>query len=331
MIIYEYALIREQPIDLWPHLYHLITTESTHDHALKIRDHVFKVRDQESLAYVRKEMATGLLGTCRQVYNEAAGYFWSDNSFRFSGRSGWQGLLRFFLTIGPDARSRIRKIDVHAPIYMRWPFKGKDGKDLNGKSKNSPKMHMTKILPEGHLDTIAKQRVCNILQQDRSLEEMNFVVPATFRNGDESEFGGYDVDHEGHSEAIERIQQLDFVKMTVVFEAGSYLAVENGVQGILEEGWDLLCLPGSYIYEKADNGDYEKREVCETRRWSAPIRQWDYILGVEILLREAEEILLHANGGRHGRKIFKTARPLRGFGVCKFLGSDSLLVPLNDA
>jgi len=141
-------------------------------------------------------MATGLLGTCTQVFNEASGLFWSENRFRFSGRSGWQGLLRFFLTIGPAARARIRKLDVHAPIYMRWPEKDTDKKDMNGRSKNFPKLHMAKIPEEGHLDRRAVQRVCMLLAQDRGLEEINFVIPANFRNGDEGSFGGYVIDHD---------------------------------------------------------------------------------------------------------------------------------------
>ena len=141
--IYRYALIRDEPLDLWPHKW------------IKPREEEkplvggLKIRYQESLEFVRKDMATGLLGTCRQVYNEAAAFFWSDNVFKFSGRSGWQGFLRFYLTIGPQARKRIQRVGVHAPVYMRWPVKDADNKDLNGRSKNSPHMHMVKVDPEG--------------------------------------------------------------------------------------------------------------------------------------------------------------------------------------
>ena len=145
--IYRYALVRDEPIDLWPHKW----TKPNEEEKPLVGG--LKVRHQESLVYVRKEMATGLLGTCRQVYNEAATFFWSDNQFKFSGRSGWQGFLRFYLTIGPQARARIKRIDVHAPIYMRWPVKDADNKDLNGRSKNFPHMHMVKVDPEGRKST----------------------------------------------------------------------------------------------------------------------------------------------------------------------------------
>lgn len=331
IMIYKNALITDQPIDLWPHLYHMDTDSSSSDEITKkLLENDLKVRLQESLTYVRKQMATGLLGTCRQVYREAAMYFWADNTFKFSGRSGWQGLLRFLLTIGPEARSRIRRLDVHAPVYMRWPIKDKDGKDLNGRSKNLPKMHMIKIPQENHLDTVAKQRVCAIIDQDRTLEELNFVIPAEFRNGDESDFGGYTEDHTMETAALERIQKLNFVKMTVVVEKGGYLAVEDGPAQILQEGWDLVCLPGSFIYEKGDATEYEKKEVTETRQWVAPIREWDGFVGIKELLAEPEEIAQPANGGRHRKELIKFTRVLRGFGGCKFPDSESLRDPPKD-
>lgn len=322
IMIYRFALIRNQPIDLWPHLYHgNVESSSTGDLPKELLENPLKIRHQESLTYVRKKMATGLLGTCRQIYQEAAMFFWAENLFKFSGRSGWQGLLRFLLTIGPAARSRIRRLDVHAPIYMRWPVKDKDGKDLNGRSKNLPKMHMIKIPQENHLDTVAKQRVCAVLEQDRTLEELNFVIPAGFRNGDATEFGGYTEDHTMKTEALERIQTLDFLKKTIIVESGGYLAVKNGPAQILQQGWDLVCLPGSSILEKDNDGilswDYKKQEVVETRRWTAHGSDWDCLLGVDTLLANVEEDSHHANGGSHvSPKRTKTARRLKAFEGC---------------
>ena len=330
--IFRYALIRDEPLDLWPHKW------TTHDEDPKPEATMLKVRHQEDLGYVRKEMATGLLGTCRQVFNEAAMFFWGDNCFRFTGRSGWQGLLRFFLTIGPEARSRIRRVDVHAPIYMRWPVKDSDGKDLNGRSKNFPKMHMAKIPEEGHLDRQAIQRLCVILAQDKTLGEINFIIPEGFRNGDEDSFGGYDEDHDMEAESalrLQKIHQLDWIKKTVIVEKGGYIAVEDGPQQIMNEGWDLVCEPGSFIWEKGteDKGgniDYEKHEVSERRTWTAPERDLDYLVGVRDLFQEAEEESKHANGGRHFVARKKIERVLKGFDGCGFIGSDGLLVQLSN-
>ena len=331
--IYRLVLVREEPIDLWPHKW--TASESVRADRDTIRSLIrsrrgvggLKVRHQESLEYVRKQMGTGLLGTCTQVFNEASGLFWSTNRFRFSGRSGWQGLLRFFLTIGPEARARIRTLDVHAPIYMRWPEKDTDKKDMNGRSKNFPKMHMAQVTQEGHLDRQAIQRVCVLLEQDRALEEINFILPASFRNGDETTFGGYTFDHDNDAEIghlrLQRIECLEWVKKTVVVEKDAYMAVEDGPQQVMAKGWDVICLPGSFIWEKGEKDKsgkrhYEKHEISEKRVWRSPARDLDYLDGVKNLFIEAEEVSVHANGGRHvrrGRDI-KLERALKGFTPC---------------
>ena len=331
--IFQYALIRDEPLDLWPHKWTKLEENP------KPEATMLKVRHQEDLGYIRKEMSIGLLGTCRQIFNEAAMFFWGDNRFRFTGRSGWQGLLRFFLTIGPEARSRIRRVDVHAPIYMRWPVKDSDGKDLNGRSKNFPKMHMAKIPEEGHLDRQAIQRLCVILAQDRTLEEINFVIPEGFRNGDEDGFGGYDEDHDMEAESalrLQKLQQLDWIKKTVLVEKGGYMAVEDGPRQIMAEGWDLVCEPGSFIWEKGSedkggNVDYEKHEVTEKRTWIAPDRGLDDLIGVRELFQEVEKESTHANGGKHFVARKKMERVLGGFDGCGFIGSDGLLLQLSNS
>lgn len=267
-LIYEHALISPKPLDLWPHQ-HYNGTYLDSVRARNERQIIFKIRRQDSLLFIRKELATGLLGTCKQIYDEASGYFWSKNHWRFSGRSGWQGLFRFFKTIGPKARSQIQELDVHAPIYMRWENRSPEGGFLDGRSKNHPKMHMAKINTEGHLDIQAIPAVCSIIKQDRTLLRLNFVVPEDFRNGDEDNFGGYDMNHEDEIAPLSCIQQLDFVGKTVVFEEKSYLAVVEGVEHILRQGWNVSCLSGSFIFEKAGDGNFQKVLVLENRRWNA--------------------------------------------------------------
>lgn len=120
--IYYFALVREKPIDLWPQTHRgtarqVLLLPST----LNVGESKYRrVRYQEHLFYVRDEMAVGLLRVCYQTFKEAAGIFRVENHFRFSGSGGCQGLLRFFLTIGPLARSWVRKISVQAPPCLRW-------------------------------------------------------------------------------------------------------------------------------------------------------------------------------------------------------------------
>ena len=77
--IYYASLIRPSPIDLWPLKY---TLDPSATHILRL---------QEDLAFVRKEMATGLFTTCKQIFHEASNIFWSRNAFRFSGDIEWFG------------------------------------------------------------------------------------------------------------------------------------------------------------------------------------------------------------------------------------------------
>lgn len=241
-----------------------------------------RVRYQEDLLYVRKEMAVGLLRTCYQIFKEAAGIFWMENHFRFSGRGGWQGLLRFFLTIGPLARSRIRKISVHAPIYLRWPERNYNSfysifelfpspslsADLDGLSKNWPKMHMAKIKSEEHPESEAILLVCAMINRDRSLKDLLFIIPEGFRNGDWTDYGGYEVGLWGETTFLNKIRKLDFLKITVIFEGGSYLAVENGVNSITRQGWDMICMPKSLVFENRD-GKPVRRLLSKEEVWKA--------------------------------------------------------------
>ncbi len=124
-------------------------------------------------------------------------------------------------------------------------------------------------------------------------------------------------------------------------EKDGYLAVNDGPQHIMDLGWDLVCLPGSFIWErnppeeKTDGiADYEKHEVSETRVWRNPLREWDYLDGVKDLFLEDEIISVHANGGRHQRRQgerqeVKLDRELRAFGPCAAVERERILAHLD--
>ena len=54
---------------------------------------------------------------------------------------------------------------------------------------------------------------------------MDFIIPAGFRNGDKTEFGGYTEDHTNDTTALQRIQSLGFLQMSIIIENGGYPAV----------------------------------------------------------------------------------------------------------
>lgn len=163
------------------------------------------------------------------------------------------------------------------------------------------------------------------------------MIPDGFRNGDEDSFGGYDIDHDMEPESSLRLQKiagLDWIKKTLIVEEGGYLATDDGPRQILDQGWDLICLPGSFIWEKGtadkgENTDYEKHEVSETQTWSSPNREMEYLIGVKELF-EHDEISVHANGGRHKGHVVKMERFMKGFGECRFIGSEGVLLQVAE-
>lgn len=165
------------------------------------------------------------------------------------------------------------------------------------------------------------------------MQQINFVIPNGFRNGDEDSFGGYDEDHDMEPDSplrLERIGALDWIKKTVVVEEGGYLATDDGPRQIMEKGWDLVCLPGSFIWEKGatdkgGNTDYEKHEVTVTRTWSSADRGMDHLIGVKEMF-EDDQVSVHANGGKHKWSVVKMERIVKGFGGCRFIESEGVIL-----
>jgi hypothetical protein len=124
MMIYRAALARSEAIDLWPQDYvenpaddlSLAPRIAKARAKVQLDTYIPRFRSQHDLQYVRKTMATGPPATCRQVYREAALLFWCENTFRFSGDYEWFGIRRFLATIGPQATSRIPKLEAFAPL-----------------------------------------------------------------------------------------------------------------------------------------------------------------------------------------------------------------------
>ncbi|KAF2771817.1 hypothetical protein EJ03DRAFT_9458 [Teratosphaeria nubilosa] len=83
---------------------------------------------EERAAKTRKDRApcraltTALLWVSRSVYREAAGIFYSENTFWFPWpTSAWMQLESFLATIGPLNTSYLRKLRIHVPLWHRGP------------------------------------------------------------------------------------------------------------------------------------------------------------------------------------------------------------------
>ncbi|KAI4152628.1 MAG: hypothetical protein L6R39_001763 [Caloplaca ligustica] len=216
------------------------------------------VRRQRDLCYVRKEMATGLLTTCKQVHAEASPYFWGENHFIFSGSGGWQGLLRFLLTIGPAARRQIRFLDLPAPFRMDWlsmrvPDEGKE-RILDGRSKNDPKLRMVKIRPEapGPGEASYVRQVIDFTVDGMTLQRLNLVIPGgCYTEGFEdinSFFFEPAFECDGPLSSPSVLRRLKAAEINLVVEGRAFLHMDNAFSFAGDLGWNLVCHLWSYVY-----------------------------------------------------------------------------------
>jgi len=195
--IYYYVLVRPIPIDLWPLKYKYGPPSTP------------VIRLQEDLLFVRKEMATGLLTTCRQLYNEAGDIFWSRNTFRFSGDIEWFGARRFLGQIGPRALSRIQSLELFAPLADAHCLEKSSSHQRNydrmiefyvspRTAKNMPKMHMIKVQKEPwtgkflnwqglltleHTSFVLTRNVhyiCHLMDMAKTSLDLKFILPEGF-------------------------------------------------------------------------------------------------------------------------------------------------------
>lgn len=190
-------------------------------------------RQQSSLLYVRRCLAVGLLATCCQIFTEAASYFWGENVWRFSDDQEWEVLLRFLLTIGPTAKSMIRKLEVLASdrklddVFSR---------DVHWYFKNHPKLHMVKL----YHDDSRHETVWGMLASEKWLPQLDLIVPAGYklRPGywGSSWYWNWD-----------EFQMRCNVKTRIVVESGADLYNRKTISQ--EEGWDIIALPGSQLCE----------------------------------------------------------------------------------
>ena len=99
--IYEYALVPNRPIDIWPIIQKEIT--ATDDHSVILRDNLEGIN-------------VNLLEASRQIHSEAIGIFYGSNAFRFSDDHASIALTLFFEHIGSNCRY-ITNISAHISFH----------------------------------------------------------------------------------------------------------------------------------------------------------------------------------------------------------------------
>jgi hypothetical protein len=341
-LIYRAALVKNTPIDLWPAKY--IESNLAHPDLVERLGNSFddanliewtRVRDQADLNYVRKEMSTGILATCKQVKMEATSIFWRENSFRFSGDFDWRGVRRFLVTIGPEARSRIRSLTVCPPGWLfdqvlqdyRYPSV-EASKAVT--AKNHPKTHMHKLLPFGntfqHTDNV--RFICEMLRSEQSLRNLDLIIP------DGWSFGQlYEPDNEypyDQTQILFDLQTLrHFCTVSVTLESGSAMLGRHNKDFLNKLDITLIAQPLSRIVAQRpfkqwpESGTIsDAADVTELTIWAPPSSD-DLLTGSLKIFDKTDRNDAPARGGKavkstcYGRR--KMARNLKGFGGCRFV------------
>ena len=102
--IYEYALVPNRPIDIWPIVLKEITAAD--DHSVILRDNL-------------KGINANLLQASRQIHSEAIGIFYGSNAFRFSDDYASIALTLFFENIGSSCRY-VTNILAHISFHDKY-------------------------------------------------------------------------------------------------------------------------------------------------------------------------------------------------------------------
>ena len=347
--IYRCALLKQDPIDLWPgeavldpsefpqfanpsEWVQLMQRKEKHVHS-----HNVIFRRQRHLQYVRKEMATGLLGTCSQIYYEVVHIFWSENTWRFSSDQRWEGLLRFLLTIGSPARSKLRRIEIFAPLMISrigtYPTTDSHSASLAtywnshpatywnshpSYCKNHPKTHMAKLEGEYRSRDDNYRQVIKLLDEEKVLKELRFIVPREWSLDRE------DYEQELESSLIPEVHlpmfaSMQWLRQVVVFEEGATMIGANYIDILTKEGLDIICRKGSRMVTQSDPPipSDELAAECEYHAHD----ELKPLTALSELFKEDPEISVSAKGGKANKRsnCANPSRVLKGFGGCRFV------------
>ncbi|KAI4151361.1 MAG: hypothetical protein L6R39_002046 [Caloplaca ligustica] len=251
------------------------------------------VRDQKDLAAIRKDLAAGIIRTCKQIHAEALPIFFGGNSWVFSGNGGWQGLLRFFLTIGPNARRHITDIMVALPLGVEWWFgraiREDEGQreyknNLDGRSKNEPKLRMAKVQAEGPQERSSVRQVCEIMLKDGIIDYLLLTVPKNCYVGGKDLDAYYD-GLKGLLETHRILQMLTFTQVCLVVDTNAFLGIKNAISRINGLEWHLMCFSSSYI--RQPDRDHLAQRFEDAALWTH--HKYSFLEGVPTLFGAVDE------------------------------------------
>lgn len=216
-------------------------------------------------------------------------------------------LWRFLLSIGANALSHIQKIEVLAPLVVNQ-------EDILAVAeawhiKNEPKLHMAKIW-RGGVNRSCVDLVHDFWKRERTLQKLTLLVP-----------DGYALFRFQHNNAwSDDPLYMGFLpKVRIVVEDGGALF---DVQYVLDQGWDLVTMPGSGIKNPRTAEWRSGLTTTEAKQvWESDTDL--HLAGLSQLFEE-QEISTNSQGRRanRGLKGKKLERLLSAFGPCMILAED---------
>lgn len=108
LIIYEFALVLDHPIEFWPIAPELDWIKEDASLSFRLR---------QGVREVAVELAVGLLRVSKQINSEVTGILYGMNAFHFSGKYGFVVLEAFLYTIGSTNRKNVADVRVCSPSY----------------------------------------------------------------------------------------------------------------------------------------------------------------------------------------------------------------------
>ncbi|KAI9878828.1 MAG: hypothetical protein M1830_010397 [Pleopsidium flavum] len=184
-IIYGFALVREDPIDLWPASENVDITagprasRSTGANAGPRYYSGDTMPVAAAILAMRQGLGVNLLRSCKTINNEATAVFYGGNDFRFTMEDGWLPLQNFLTTIGKQNRGHIKSLSVFVPVLATYyllrssmaatPLLG-DVAALT--DMDVPLEYETMRVPQAVKDC------CTMWMEEKSLRELFLVMPA---------------------------------------------------------------------------------------------------------------------------------------------------------
>lgn len=184
-IIYDLALIKDDPINLWSGSEDVDIVaarrarQSTGSHVRTSYRGGDPVPVAAEILAMRQGLAVNLLRTCKKINAEATPMFYGGNDFRFTMEDGWLPLYYFLTTIRKSNRGHIKRLSVFVPVEPMYYLLRSSMAATPSLGEVARRTSMD-IPVEPHAITIfdAIKGCCELWMEEKTLQKLFLVMPA---------------------------------------------------------------------------------------------------------------------------------------------------------